>query len=93
MSHSQRFLSVISYAGRRTWLTAIAVRSTQRYTEATAHKETRMNVGIFALILQLIGLVLVIYGWQDEIPVLFVGVALIVLGIVLRWTRHRGHRR
>lgn len=49
-----------------------------------------MNVGTFALGLQLLGLILLIYGWLALHPAGFVGVVLILLGAVLRWTRRTG---
>ncbi|EPC01894.1 hypothetical protein L861_19780 [Litchfieldella anticariensis FP35 = DSM 16096] len=49
-----------------------------------------MNVGTFALGLQLLGLILLVYGWFTLNPAGFVGVVLIILGAVLRWTRRTG---
>lgn len=46
-----------------------------------------MNVRTFALVLQVIGVALLIYGWQAISPFGFVGLVLIILGGVIRWTR------
>ena len=45
-----------------------------------------MNVRGFAWILVVLGLVLGLYGWQAWNPVAFVGLVLVVLGLVVRWT-------
>ncbi|GGX94089.1 hypothetical protein GCM10007160_22050 [Litchfieldella qijiaojingensis] len=50
-----------------------------------------MNVGTFALALQLIGLVLLVYGWLAFNPAGFVGLVLVILGAVIRWTRRTGN--
>ncbi|MDI5935358.1 hypothetical protein [Halomonas kalidii] len=48
-----------------------------------------MNVRTFALALLLLGLVLVVVGWLTTNPVAFVGLTLIVLGVILLWTRRQ----
>lgn len=48
-----------------------------------------MNVRTFALALLLLGLVLVVFGWLTTNPAAFVGLTLIVLGVILLWTRRQ----
>lgn len=48
-----------------------------------------MGMKRFAWGLVLLGLVLSLYGWQAWNPVAFVGIALTVLGFVLRGTAGR----
>ena len=48
-----------------------------------------MGVKQFSWGLVLLGLVLSVYGWQAWSPIAFVGIALTVLGVVLRVTAGR----
>ncbi|WP_156105288.1 hypothetical protein [Litchfieldella xinjiangensis] len=51
-----------------------------------------MNVRIFAMILELLGVALIVLGWLNTPPAAFVGVVLIILGLVLQWTRRQRPR-
>ncbi|HSP57189.1 MAG TPA: hypothetical protein VLO12_02700 [Halomonas sp.] len=46
-----------------------------------------MTVRIFALALELLGMLLIVIGWQGASPVGFVGPALMLLGAILLFTR------
>ncbi|MGM0982664.1 MAG: hypothetical protein ACQEXG_04465 [Pseudomonadota bacterium] len=51
-----------------------------------------MTVRTFAIALLIIGALLPIIGWWASSPVAFVGPALLLLGVLLLWTR-RQHGR
>ncbi len=51
-----------------------------------------MTVRTFALALELLGVLLIVIGWQGASPVGFVGPALMLLGGILLFTRRSNGR-